>query len=95
MNQHHIEVKVSTLTFANNIRKLKEKVTPSLVCVVMKANAYGHGLQALAPTAVTAGADYLGICTNPEAAIIRGLGLNVKIMRLRMGFSPRIRGVPF
>ncbi len=86
MNQHHIEVKVSAPTFAHNIRNLRAKVAPSLICVVMKANAYGHGLQALAPTAVAAGADYLGICTNPEAAIIRDLGLNVKVMRLRMGF---------
>jgi alanine racemase len=35
----------------------------------MKANAYGHGLSALAPVAVEAGADIIGICTNPEAEI--------------------------
>jgi alanine racemase len=87
---HHIEVKVCAQTFADNIRHirklLRDRASLTQLCVVMKANAYGHGLKALAPTAVNAGADYLGICTNPEAAIIRDLGLNVKILRLRMGF---------
>lgn len=85
MSHPHIEVTVSRQTFADNISHIKNKVNPSQLCVVMKANAYGHGLQALATTAVEAGADYLGICTNPEAKIIRDLGLDVKIMRLRMG----------
>ena len=86
MSHPHIEVTVSRQTFADNISHIKKKVHPAQLCVVMKANAYGHGLQALATTALEAGADYLGICTNPEAQIIRDLGLDVKIMRLRMGF---------
>lgn len=85
-NQHHIHVNVSPQIFAENIRHIRDRILPAQLCVVMKANAYGHGLAALAPTAVEAGADYIGICTNPEAAIVRDLGLNVKLMRLRMGF---------
>ncbi|UBF27042.1 alanine racemase [Kovacikia minuta CCNUW1] len=84
MNQHHIEVKVCKKTFAENIQHLRERVAPAKLCVVMKANAYGHGLKALATTAADAGADYIGICTNPEAAIIRDLGLEIKLIRLRM-----------
>ncbi|MEO1186048.1 MAG: alanine racemase, partial [Cyanobacteria bacterium J06636_27] len=57
----------------------------------MKANAYGHGLQQLAPTAVAAGADYIGICTNPEATIIRNLGLDVKLLRLRMALPQELQ----
>lgn len=86
MNQHHIEVKVCAQTFAANILHIREQISPAKVCVVMKANAYGHGLKALAPIAIAAGADYIGICTNPEAATVRNLGLDTKIMRLRMGF---------
>lgn len=86
MKQHHIEVTVCAKTFADNIRHIRTLASPAQLCVVMKANAYGHGLKALAPTAVNAGADYIGICTNPEAAIIRDLGLKVKLLRLRMGF---------
>ncbi|MBE9116120.1 alanine racemase [Lusitaniella coriacea LEGE 07157] len=86
MNQHHIEVKVCAKTFAENIRQIRDRVSPAKICVVMKANAYGHGLKVLAPHAIKAGADYIGICTNPEAATLRNLGLEIKLMRLRMGF---------
>lgn len=53
----------------------------------MKANAYGHGLEALAPVAVEAGADMLGICSNPEAETIRQLGLEIPLLRLRMALE--------
>ncbi|MCJ8281149.1 MAG: alanine racemase, partial [Rivularia sp. ALOHA_DT_140] len=86
MNQHHIEVTVSADKFKNNISHIRNQVQPSQLCVVMKANAYGHGLEKLAPTAIAAGADYIGICTNPEATVIRNLDLeaakNIKLLRL-------------
>jgi alanine racemase len=90
MKQHHIEVKVCAKTFADNIAHVRQWVAPSKVCVVMKANAYGHGLKELVPTAVSAGADYIGICTNLEASIIRDLGLDVKILRLRMALAEEL-----
>ncbi len=93
MNQHHIEVNVSASQFKNNISYIRNTVKPSQLCVVMKANAYGHGLRQLAPTAVAAGADYIGICTNPEATIIRDLGLNVKLLRLRMALPEETRRI--
>ena len=77
MAQHHVQVLVSRENFFNNIQYLRRLVAPSKLCVVMKANAYGHGLEALAPVAVEAGADVIGICTNPEAEIVRRLGSGV------------------
>jgi alanine racemase len=90
MGQHHVEVRVSRQTFRNNVQSLRTLVAPSKLCVVMKANAYGHGLEALAPVAVEAGADYLGICTNPEAETVRRLALPVKLLRLRMALRPEL-----
>jgi alanine racemase len=87
MAQHHVEVLVSREKFFRNIQYLRRLVAPSKICVVMKANAYGHGLEALAPVAVEAGADMLGICTNPEAETIRRLGLKVPLLRLRMALE--------
>lgn len=87
MAQHHVQVLVSRENFFRNIQYLRRMVAPSKVCVVMKANAYGHGLEALAPVAVEAGADMIGICTNPEAATIRKLGLNIPLLRLRMALE--------
>jgi alanine racemase len=87
---HHIDVRVSRRVFHDNICYLRELVAPAKICVVMKANAYGHGLEPLAPAAVAAGADYLGICTNPEAAIIRRLGFDLPILRLRMALREEL-----
>lgn len=87
MAQHHVQVLVSRENFFNNIQYLRRLVAPSKICVVMKANAYGHGLEALAPVAVEAGADLLGICTNPEAETIRRIGLNIPLLRLRMALE--------
>jgi alanine racemase len=84
MAQHHVEVRVSKQAFLENIRALRGLVAPAKLCVVMKANAYGHGLESLAPVAVEAGADCIGICTNPEAETIRRLGLRIPLLRLRM-----------
>jgi alanine racemase len=89
-HQHHIRVVVSRPIFYDNIAYLRKTVTPSKICVVLKANAYGHGLTPLVPVAVAAGADYLGICTNPEAAAIRALGFDVPIFRLRMGLPEEL-----
>lgn len=87
MAQHHVQVLVSRATFCENVRYLRRLVAPSKLCVVMKANAYGHGLEALAPVAVEAGADMLGICTNPEAETVRRLGIKTPLLRLRMALE--------
>jgi alanine racemase len=81
--QHHVTVNISPTAFRNNIRFLKRRVAPTRLCVVMKADAYGHGLEALAPVAIEAGADCLGVCTNIEAQIVRGHSAEIPILRLR------------
>jgi alanine racemase len=87
MAQYHVEVLVSREKFFNNIQCVRRLVAPAKLCVVMKANAYGHGLAALAPVAVEAGADMIGICTNPEAETIRRLGFKIPLLRLRMALE--------
>ena len=89
-NPHHIKVNVSKETFAANVGYLCEMVAPARLCVVLKANAYGHGLEQLAPAAASAGAGYLGICTNPEAAAIRNAGIDLPILRLRMALPDEL-----
>jgi alanine racemase len=90
MPQHHVEVRVSRPAFFANIQTVRKLAGPAKVCVVMKANAYGHGLEALAPVAVEAGADCIGICTNPEAETVRRLGLKVPLLRLRMALPQEL-----
>ena len=81
--QYHVTVNISPRRFTENIRYLKTRVAPARLCVVMKADAYGHGLKALAPFAVSAGADYIGICTNHEARTIRQQLSHIPLLRLR------------
>ena len=81
--QRHVTVNISPAAFAANIRFLRQAVRPAQLCVVMKSDAYGHGLAALAPVALEAGADYLGVCTNPEAAVVRRLDTEIPLLRLR------------
>ena len=50
VRQHHIEVAVSRPVFFENVTYLRELVAPSRLCVVLKSNAYGHGLAALRPS---------------------------------------------
>ncbi|OSM01979.1 putative alanine racemase [Magnetofaba australis IT-1] len=76
--------------FAANIRFIKQSVAPSKVCVVLKADAYGHGITALAPVAIAAGADRLGVCTNGEIAAIRTIDAQIPIMRLRSGLPEEL-----
>src|ERR1700759_220413 len=91
MTQHHVEVRVSRPTFYRNVRYLKQLVPPAKLCVVMKANAYGHGLEALLPAAIEGGADLIGICTNPEAAAVRRHGFrSIPLLRLRMALPAEL-----
>jgi alanine racemase len=56
----------------------------------MKADAYGHGLEGLIDTALEAGADRIGICTNPEAAQVRTHDPQIPLLRLRMALPEEL-----
>lgn len=90
MKQHHISVTVSKTQFEKNIQIVKEHVHPAKLSVVMKADAYGHGLADLVETAISAGADSIAICTNPEAHIIRAVSKDIRIIRIRMALPEEL-----
>lgn len=90
LEQKHIQVRVSRSAFGENIRVLREMMAPARVCVVMKSNAYGHGLAPLLPAAVAAGADCIGVCTNEEAATVRRIHPSQPLMRLRMALADEL-----
>jgi alanine racemase len=90
MSDHHISVTVFIDLFTNNVRRLRHRFTPAKLCVVLKGNAYGHGISALAPAAIQAGADVLGICTNQEARIIRCYSDDIPIIRLRPALAAEL-----
>lgn len=90
MKQHHISVTVSKTQFSKNIQILKEHIHPAKLSVVMKADAYGHGLSELAEAAISAGADSISICTNIEAHIVRKISKDIPLIRIRMALPEEL-----
>lgn len=60
--------------FAANIRAVRDLVEPAEVMVVVKADAYGHGMLPCARAAREAGAPWLGAATIGEARALRDNG---------------------
>src|SRR5699024_12224918 len=70
-------------SFRKNILEIKKITRPSLFMAVVKTNAYGHGLVAMGETAVSAGADRLGVSTVEEGRALREENVDIPIHLLR------------
>ncbi|MEJ6493830.1 MAG: alanine racemase [Actinomycetes bacterium] len=67
----HVTARIDLGALAHNVRVLKERTGGRKLMVVVKADAYGHGLVKCGQAAVTAGADYLGVALLEEAVALR------------------------
>lgn len=66
---------------AHNIRALKQHIGPAVeLCAVVKANAYGHGAEAVARTALTHGAGRLAVARLEEGVALRQAGITAPIL---------------
>jgi len=74
----HIEVDLKAI--AHNIRTLKATTAKgTLFMAVVKADAYGHGAVQVARTALTYGAERLGVATVDEAIELRNAGIHAPL----------------
>lgn len=73
-----VEVNLSRLT--RNFQAIREHVAPAKVMVVLKANAYGHGLVEIARHMTKIGADYLGVAFLEEGILLREKGITAPIL---------------
>ncbi len=64
-----------------NLEKICNFVTPAKVMIVIKANAYGHGLAEVAKY-LAAHVDYLGVAVLEEGIFLRQLGIPTPILVL-------------
>ncbi len=84
MNPTRAEIDFAKLKF--NLEQVKKHIhrkSPSKkikVCGVVKANAYGHGLEAISTELVKLGIDYLGVANYDEAIKLRKLLPDVPIL---------------
>lgn len=70
-----------------NYNTVRRQVDPSVkVMAVVKANAYGHGVEEVAPLLEGLGADFFGVSCLQEAAELRALGSKKPILIL--GYTP-------
>ena len=67
----HVTARIDLGALAHNVRVLKERTDGRKLMVVVKADAYGHGLVKCGQAAVNAGADYLGVALLEEAVALR------------------------
>jgi alanine racemase len=64
-----------------NARRLGSELTGGAeLCVVVKANGYGHGMVACARAALAGGASWLGVATAAEAVELREAGIAAPIL---------------
>lgn len=70
--------------FENNIILLQQQLNnKSKICAVMKADAYGNGIDVLMPSIIKLGVPCIGIASNEEAKIARSHGYKGAIARVR------------
>mgnify|MGYP000846033662 CR=1 FL=1 len=76
-------VEVDLAALRHNLGQVRSIIGPAtLLCAVVKGNAYGHGAVSAAQAFVAAGADWLGVTTGDEAVELREAGLRVPILLL-------------
>jgi alanine racemase len=76
----HLEVDLAVL--AENYRVLAAHVAPAQVMPILKANAYGHGLVAVARKLELAGAPYVGVAYLEEGLRLRQAGVRTPVLVL-------------
>ena len=64
-----------------NLKAIREKTSPAKVMVILKANAYGHGLDAVARH-LAPHADYIGVAVLEEGILLREMGIRTPILVL-------------
>jgi len=67
---------------AHNVAAVEELIAPSVVCTVVKADAYGHGDVPVATTALEAGAEWLAVALVEEGVRLREAGVGAPILVL-------------
>jgi len=74
-----VEVNLSQLS--RNLDAIRAKVSPAKIMIVLKANAYGHGLTEVAKY-LDPQVDYIGVAVLEEGILLREIGVKTPILVL-------------
>jgi len=73
-------VEIDLDAFRWNFNQIKKTVKPAQIAAVVKANAYGHGVEVIAKESVRLGAKYLCVAFVNEGLEIRQMGITIPIL---------------
>ena len=77
-------IEVDPEVFEHNLRLVQAAVTGAArICAVMKADAYGIGIDMVMPGVIKAGVPYVGIASTEEARMVRDCGFKGRLLRVR------------
>ena len=78
-----VYAEINLAAVRHNLKEIRRKINPaSKLCVVVKADAYGHGAVEVSKVAVECGADFLAVATVEEGIELRRAGFNLPILIL-------------
>ncbi|MDD2923114.1 MAG: alanine racemase [Anaerolineales bacterium] len=77
MRPTYLEVNLNQLK--QNLANIRARVAPAKVLVILKANAYGHGVDGVAPF-IAPFADYIGVAIVEEGIHLRKMGIATPIL---------------
>ncbi len=78
----HSWIEVSRDALAHNVGLFRQLAGPRKLMVVVKANAYGHGMLEVARVALEAGSDWLAVFEPWEAFALRDAGIDAPLLVL-------------
>jgi len=77
----NIWAEIDLAAISHNIKQLKSLLDPEVkMLTAVKANAYGHGMIAVAETALKCGADMLGVARYNEGISLRKSGITAPVL---------------
>lgn len=77
MRPTYLEVNLPQLK--QNLENIRKQIAPAKILVVLKANAYGHGVDGVAPF-IAPFADYIGVAIVEEGIRLRKMGIATPIL---------------
>ena len=84
---------IDAAAFEHNIAETRAILGPggAELCAIMKADAYGNGLDLLMPSVLKTGITAIGFSSNEEARIARAMNFKGRLIRVRTGDPGRNR----
>lgn len=77
-------VEIDGGAITHNVRTIRAALGSQVdFCAVVKADAYGHGIDIVAPLLAAAQVDMIGVASNEDAAAVRTSGFTGRLMRVR------------